>query len=121
MQSWISSNSSWLTPVIAALAVVLTGIKLWMDIRASAAISKDIAALKQKFVYRNWLGLLLVAGGTVAMLSVLVVPLSQVSVLVAVLGCAFCSMGLAAVLVMEAVVMLAARLGKYTCCPPNSA
>lgn len=121
MQSWISSNSSWLTPVIAALAVVLTGIKLWMDIRASAAISKDIAALKQKFVYRNWLGLLLVAGGTVAMLSVLVVPLSQVSVLVAVLGCAFCSMGLAAVLVMEAVVVLAARLGKYTCCPPNSA
>lgn len=110
MQSWISNMSSVMTPWIALAAVVLGAIKLWMEIRANAAMSSDIAALKRKFVVRNWAPLLVLACGTAAMCSVALVPLSPSSVLVALVGAVGAAAGFAGVLVLEVQLTLADRV-----------
>lgn len=110
MQSWISNMSSVMTPWIALAAVVLGAIKLWMEIRANAAMSSDIAALKRKFVVRNWASLLMLACGMAAMFSVALVPLSPSSVLLALVGAAGTAAGFAGVLVLETSLKLADRV-----------
>ena len=110
MQTWISSNSTWITPVLTAMAVVFAGIKLWMEIRASTTIKSDIATLKRSFVMRNWANLLALVAGTVAMVSVAWAPLSPASVLVGLMGTAAAGAGFAGVLVMETALKLADRV-----------
>ena len=101
MQSWISSISSVVMPITAVLAVVLAGIKLWMEIRANATMSSDMATLKSSFVVRNWASLLALVCGMAAMFSVALVPLAPSSVLVALIGAACTACGFAGVLVLE--------------------
>ena len=101
MQSWISSISSVVMPITAVLAVVLAGIKLWMEIRANATMSSDMATLKSSFVVRNWASLLALVCGMAAMFSVVLVPLAPSSVLVALIGAACTACGFAGVLVLE--------------------
>lgn len=120
MQSWMNSISSVVMPVTAVLAVLFAGIKLWMDIRANAAISSDMAALKQSFVARHWLALMLVISGTGGMVGVLVVPLSPFSLLVAAVSAVLCAFGLSCVLVLETSLALIAGVFKYKAMPPNS-
>ena len=101
MQSWISSISSVVMPITAVLAVVLAGIKLWMEIRANATMSSDMATLKSSFVVRNWASLLALVCGMAAMFSVVLVPLAPSSVLVALIRAACTACGFAGVLVLE--------------------
>lgn len=110
MQSWISSISSVVMPITAVLAVVLAGIKLWMEIRANATMSSDMATLKSSFVVRNWASLLMLACGMAAMFSVALVPLSPSSVLLALVGAAGTAAGFAGVLVLETSLKLADRV-----------
>lgn len=101
MQSWISNITPIVMPITAVLAVVFAGIKLWMEIRANAAIRSDIAMLKRNFVMRNWAALLMLLLGLTGMLSVALVPLSPASVLFALVGGVCAAGGFAGVLVME--------------------
>lgn len=101
MQSWISNITPIVMPITAVLAVVLAGIKLWMEIRANATIRSDIARLKRNFVARNWAALLMLLCGMAGVFSVALVPLSPSSVLVALVGAVFAASGFAGVLVLE--------------------
>ena len=101
MSNWDSAISN-ITAVITPLAGVLGVVVLiWSKLRENEAMARDMKTIQATFVMRNWLLLTVGTAGMAGMLSVALVPLTQSSVLVCVMGAVICAVCWAAIFALE--------------------
>lgn len=101
MSTWDTAVSSMAALIAALTAVMGVLVVVWIEYRKNTAIREDVDAIRRTFVIRHWLLLSVGTAGLVAMLSVAVLPLSNVSVLVCAVGALVAAVCASALLLME--------------------